>query len=334
MPTNPSPFTTRSVQRMRKLRSLLCVGLDPQLEMVPPHLVDLFLSNKSANDWKAIADLFIAFNKSIIDAVSAYAVWVKPNVAFYECYGSEGLRAYQETIAYAKSKDLLVICDGKRSDGGDTALAYAQGHLGSVPVWDAASSSFAKRQGPLHADALTVETTIGDAGVNAYLQTAATSGSGVIVVTKSSFKPNSPVEQLETKSGAKVWEELARMVRTWGEESRGKNTWSNVWAVVGATFPEEALRARELMPHTWFLVPGYGTQGGGADDAVVAADQQGFGVAVNSSRGVIFAQRKGPFSGPSEAFAESARRAAECARDDMNSALKKAGKGRGTFWDA
>ena len=326
-------MSERSIHRARLLKSVLCVGLDPQLEMMPPHLVDHFLHNRPRNDWRAIADLFVAFNKAIIDAVYEYAAWVKPNIAFYECYGSEGLRAYEATIAYAKTKDLLVICDGKRGDGSDTAQAYAQGHMGYVPVWDEATNAYTKTEGPLHVDALTVETTIGDAGVNAYIHTAKESGSAVIIVTKSSFKPNSPIEQFETRRGTKIWEEMATLVDRWGEDSRGEHGWSSVWAVVGATFPEEALHARELMPHTWFLVPGYGAQGGGADEAVVAADHNGFGIAVSSSRGIIYAQRSGIFAGSSEQFSTCAAHAAQYARDSLNAALESAGKGKGTFWN-
>lgn len=318
---------------MRTLRSILCVGLDPQLQMMPPHLVRQLLSGKSPDDWHAIASLFLAFNKTIIDAVYESAVWVKPNIAFYECYGSEGIRAYEETIAYAKAKSLLVICDGKRGDGGDTARAYAEGHIGLVSSWNESSSTFTKIPGPLHVDALTVETTIGDAGVRAYLEAANQSGAGVIVVTKSSFKPNSPIEQIETATHTKVWEEIATMVRNWGDSGVVENGWSNVWAVVGATFPAEALRARELMPNTWFLVPGFGAQGGGADEAVAAADANGFGIAVNSARGIIFAQQKGPFATASEKFAQAASDAAMHARDELNAALKRAGKGAGVFWN-
>ena len=333
MSSHLPPFTSRSIDRMRTLRSILCVGLDPQLEMMPPHLVHQFLSGTSPNDWQAIANLFLAFNKAIIDAIHESAVWVKPNIAFYECYGSEGIRAYEETIAYAKTKNLLIICDGKRGDGGDTARVYAEGHIGLVSSWDESSSAFTKIPGPLHVDALTVETTIGDAGVRAYLDAANQNGTGVIIVTKSSFKPNSPIEQIETATHTKVWEEIAAMVRNWGDSGVIEDGWSNVWAVVGATFPTEALRARELMPNTWFLVPGFGTQGGGADEAVVAADMNGFGVAVNSARGIIFTQQKGPFATTSEAFAQAASNAALHARDELNAALKRAGKGAGIFWN-
>lgn len=328
--------------RMRALRSILCVGLDPQIELMPPHLVEQFLDGRPPNNWGFIADLIVHFNMAVINAVAEFAVWVKPNIAFYECYGSEGLRAYEATIAYARSKDLLIICDGKRGDGGDTAKAYAGGHLGSVPVWDTENQTFATMPGPLHVDALTIETTIADAGVNAYVAAAIAAGTTPIVVTKTSFKPDSRIEQIQARGmvktdegglhDLKVWEVLADMVAGWGRGTVSAHGWNAVWAVVGATYPDEARRARRIMPHTWFLVPGYGAQGGGANDAVVAADEDGFGVTVNSSRGIIFAQQKGPFAGPSEDFSAAIARAAEAARDELNAALKRAGKGAGIFW--
>lgn len=336
---SPSPvdFVARSMKRVRELRSVLCVGLDPQIELMPIHLVRELLGPQRSDDWAAIGRLIIAFNLAVIDAVAEFTVWVKPNIAFYECYGSAGLYAYEVTIAYARSKGLLVICDGKRGDGDRTAEAYAGAHLGTVPVWDTTSQTFTTMPGPLHVDALTIETTIADAGVDAYIHAAIAAGTAPIIVIKTSFKPNSAIEQIRTEGGGRVWEELAKMVDRWGNDARVRvqettHTWNPVWAVVGATFPNEARIARELMPRTWFLVPGYGAQGGGADDAITAANSHGFGVAVNSSRGVIFAQQKGPFAGPSEQFAASVGRAAEAARDELNEALKRANKGRGTFW--
>ncbi len=334
--TTISDFATRCIARMKLLGSILCVGLDPQLEKMPPHLVQKFLNGREPTDFKAIADLFIAFNMAIIDGIRDIAVWVKPNIAFYEEYGAEGLRAYEATINYARKCGLLVICDGKRGDGGDTAKAYAEGHLGQVTVWNTESQTFIKVNGPIQVDALTIESIIGKAGMDHYIAAAIANGTAPIFVTKTSFEPNSAIEQIQVMEHdecVRVWHELALMVDKWGGEP-GEHGWKSVWAVIGATFPTEGTEARALMRNTWFLVPGYGAQGGGPDDAVVAANQEGFGICVNSSRDIIYAFNKkgGNFNGPSENFANSASRAADHSRNALNEALKRAGKGEGTFW--
>jgi len=243
---------------------------------------------------------------------------VKPQAAFYEA--SPYLWAvYERTIAYAHSKELLVINDGKRFDGGDTADAYAQTHIGEVPFFNNTIMPSAVR-----GDAVTIGGYIGEDTIVRFIKEMKQHGTGAFVVDKTSFKPNSAIEQLRTVDNLAVWEELAKLVDDWGTEVIGENGYSNLGVVCGATYPEEAARMKEILPNCVKLVPGYGAQGGGADDAVVAFNDDGFGAVVNSSRGIIAAWQKGEFAvQDSRDFAIAAANAAQQARFDLNAALMR-----------
>ena len=295
------------------------MGLDPQIDFIPPELIEACVHFD--DPWERMANVFLLFNQGIIDAVAPYVVAVKPNCAFYE--GSYHLTwALERTIQYARSKSLLVITDGKRGDGGDSARAYAQAHIGEVDCFGQRVAT------PMRTDALTIHGYIADACVDHFVQAIALSGTGCFVVDKTSFKPSSCIELLRVESGLTVWEELASCTRKWGEGVLGENGYSNVGVVMGATYPGEAVRMRELLPSGIFLIPGYGAQGGGADGAVVSFNRDGFGGVVVSARDVIAAHCKlgGPFNSPSAEFAVAAGRAAEYAQDDLNGALVRAGK--------
>jgi orotidine-5'-phosphate decarboxylase len=327
---NPwTTFTDRSIKQILIKRSILCVGLDPQLDRIPPHLVAKY-RRRYGETFEAVGRLFLAFNRAIVDAVAEYAVWVKPQMAFYECYGHWGVRAFQETVKHAHRRGLIVIGDGKRGDGGDTARAYAEGHVGVVPFFPNEKGEPRFVRSRVRCDALTIHGYIGEDCVGQFVQMIKAHGTCCFVVDKTSFKPNSAVEQLVTVNGRKVWEELALFVGKWGEGTEGQRGWRNLGVVMGATYPEETIRMRELLPNTWFLVPGFGAQGGAAVDAVLGADENGFGITVNSSRDIIFAcnNPKGTFRGEGKDFAQCAGRAARDARDRLNQALREAGKGR------
>lgn len=318
-------FTDLSCDRIIALRSILCVGLDPQFEQMPPHLLKRF-AYRYGRTVEAIGRMFLEFNRRIIDQIADIAVWVKPQMAFYECYGHWGVWAYEETVKYARKKGLLVITDGKRGDGGDTARAYAETYLGLVPYWPAVGTDKSMRvRSPMRSDALTIHGWIAEDCIGRFVSQMKENGTCCFVVDKTSFKPNSAVEQLETVNGLKVWEELAQLVGKWGDGTEGTRGWRNLGVVMGGTYPEETVRMRAILPKTWFLVPGYGAQGGGSDEAVLGADEDGFGVTVNSSRGIIFAWKK---AADSKHFALAARAAAIQARDDLNAALLRANKGR------
>ena len=312
-------FTDRMIEAIKEKKSILNVGLDPQLRFMPTHLVT-WAFDTYGRSCEGIGHLFERFNRETIDAVLPFVVLVKPQMAFYEAYGQWGVWAFEETVRYAKSKGLLVITDAKRGDGGDTAQAYADGHLGEVPIFGGTVES------PIRVDALTIHAWIGSSCINPFLAAVKKYGTGVFVVDKTSFDPNSEVEQTITQSGLPNWQELAKMVQKWGEGTEGKSGYRNFGVVMGATYPEDAEVMRQILPNAWLLIPGYGAQGGGADGAVVGFNKDGFGGIVNSSRGIIAAWQKGQFQCEPEKFAEVAAKAAEFARDDLNAALKRAGK--------
>jgi orotidine-5'-phosphate decarboxylase len=182
----------------------------------------------------------------------------------------------------------------------------------------------------MRTDCVTIHGYIGSDCVRPFLREIKEHGTGAFVVDKTSFKPNSEVEQLECKSGLKVWEELAIMVQKWGEGTEGEYGYRNLGVVMGATYPEEAVVMRRHLPKSWLLVPGYGKQSqknlDPAGDAVRGADENGLGIVVNSARGVIAAWQEEQFKCEPEKFADAAAKAAEFARDDLSAALKRAGK--------
>lgn len=318
-------FTDRLIEAIREKKSLLAVGLDPQLQYMPRHLKEGAVA-RLGKSLDAVGSLFRRFNRAVIDAVEPFCIAVKPQIAFYEIYGLAGLRAFSDTIYYARKKGLVVITDAKRGDGGDTAIAYAQGHVGKIPFWGATPDELSEVESPIRADALTVHGYIGSACITPFVKAVLDHGTGIFVVDKTSFKPNSEVEQIEAASGRKVWEELALLVGRWGEGTEGRHGYRNVGVVLGATYPTDAPAMRQILPTSWFLVPGYGKQGGGADGAVAAANQDGLGIVVNSSRGITYAYREEQFKTDPENFAGAAAEAARFAQNDLNEALKRAGK--------
>ena len=315
-------FTDQLVEAIRGKRSILCAGLDPQLKFMPPDLVEEY-ARHYGNGPEAIGRLFLRTNNDIIDAIESSVVAVKPQFASYEMYGSWGIRALEGTIAYAQARGLLVIGDGKRGDGGDTAEAYAHGYLGEVPFFG--ENAFVRS--PVRVDALTVNAWIGTACLDPFIEMVKKYGSGVFVVDKTSFAPDSVMEQLVvTDQELPNWQVLAHMVQNWGEGTEGSSGWRNLGVVMEATKPTDAPTMRQILPNSWFLVPGYGAQGAPPDDAVIGADDEGFGIIVSSSRAITNAWQRGQFQTEPKKFAQAAAKAAKFARDDLNAALKRAGK--------
>ncbi len=313
-------FVDRLQKAMQEKRSVLCVGLDPQLRFIPPHIIEEAVKFKGET-WEAVWYCFLKFNMNIIDAVEPYAVAVKPQAAFYEA-SHQTWNALEQTIAWAnEERGLLVITDVKRMDGGETADAYAQTHIGRVPFFGGKMI-----KSPLRTDAVTIGGSIGEDCISRFVKEMKVHGTGGFVVDKTSFKPNSVIEQLKTGNGLTVWEQLATYVELWGRCTEGVNGYRNLGVVMGATYPEDAQKMRKILPNVVMLVPGYGAQGGGADGAVVPFNDDGFGAVVNSSRGIIAAWQKGPFACDPKDFAQAAAQAAKAARDDLNEALRRADK--------
>ncbi len=274
-------FADRLNEQIKKKDSAVCVGLDPRLEQIPNFIKEKHFA-KEKDAFTAAAESFIEFNKGIIDAVFDLVPIVKPQIAFYEQYGAEGIRAFKETCDYAKKKGLLVLADIKRGDIGSTAEAYAKAFLGKVDLNGKESESF-------NVDAVTVAPYLGWDGIKPFVVEAAKYGKGVFVLDKTSNPSSADLQDLQMNDGRTVYEIIAHFIDSWGADDVGESGYSLVGAVIGATFPQQIVKLRALMPQTIFLVPGYGAQGGTADDVRAAFSEDFLGAIVNSSRGIIFA---------------------------------------------
>ena len=316
----------RLLEKIDEKKNPCVVGLDPVLERIPKHLID-------GDSFEDIAEAFRKFNFAIIDAVCDLVPAVKPQIAFYEKYGSEGVKAFKDTVDYAKSKGLIVIEDGKRNDIGSTAQAYADGHLGVVKTQTSDKPSF-------DLDFLTVNPYFGSDGINPFFEVCKKHGKGIFILVKTSNPSSGEFqdklvevnleerEQLISK-GIEVYDKtqlynlVALQVNKYAQQFIGARGYSSIGAVVGATYPEQAEILRKLMPNSFFLVPGYGAQGGGGEGVVPCFNEDGYGAVVNSSRGIIFAYEK--FGDP-ERFAEATREATKEMIRDIVGALARSGK--------
>ncbi|MBI5755275.1 orotidine-5'-phosphate decarboxylase [Candidatus Peregrinibacteria bacterium] len=293
-------FSDKLIQAIRKKKSAVCVGLDPRISQIPD-----FICKKSVREWKksfqAAGSAIFEFNKGIIDAVADLVPVVKPQIAFYELFGAEGISAFIQTIDYAKKNGLLVIADVKRNDIGSTAEAYAQAFLGESDV-------FEKKLRAFDADAVTVTPYLGYDGIKPFLESCRQHGKGIFVLVKTSNPSSGDLQDIVSRAGISNYETMAHLLESWGADDVGKEGYSSVGAVVGATYPRESAKLRKIMPRTIFLVPGYGAQGACADDVKVCFDKNGLGAIVNSSRDIIFAYKKSKQYGEKQ-YGEAAREA-------------------------
>ncbi|MEX2113880.1 MAG: orotidine-5'-phosphate decarboxylase [Pirellulales bacterium] len=267
-------FADRLADAVRRVGNPVLVGLDPRYEQLPSGL-----RSGDVSDPRHRALAFGAFCRGVIDVVADLVPAVKPQAAFFEQLGPEGMVALADVTAYARAKNLLVILDGKRNDIGSTAAAYADGYLG-----DATNSAWG-------ADALTVSPYLGDDSLTPFVDTARQRGAGVFVLVKTS-NPGGKTFQDLVADGRPLYRHVADHVERLAVETVGRCGYGLVGAVVGATYPAQAAELRAAMPHSWFLVPGFGSQGGTAHDVAGAFDAQGLGAIVNNSRGIIFAHAR------------------------------------------
>ena len=305
-------FADRLCAAIARTGNPVVVGLDPRLASLPEGLRTACCQQYGMTP-RAAAEALWQFNRGIIDAVHDLVPAVKPQLAFYECYGVEGMRALARTIQYARDAGLLVIADAKRNDIGSTAAAYAEAFLGVPDMFGQESpSDFA-------ADALTVTPFLGRDGIEPFIARAHQHGKGVFVVVKTSNASSSDMQDVLV-NGQPLYEHLGTLVAAWGAAERGTCGYSAVGAVVGATFPEQGRRLRALMPHTLFLVPGYGAQGATAADVVGCFDAAGQGALINASRSIIFAYRTSGHYAP-EDYASAARAATQTMIQEIQQAL-------------
>ena len=298
------------VERIKKLEAPIVVGLDPTLNFVPGFLLDKAI-NEKGETLEAAADAIFEFNKKIVDAVYDLIPAVKPQIAMYEQFGIPGLMAYKQTVDYCHEKGLLVIGDAKRGDIGSTSTAYAIGHLGKVKI---GSTEIA----PIDTDFLTINPYMGSDSVVPFVEECKKNDKGLFILVKTS-NPSSGEFQDQKVGKKTVYELVGKKVDEWGAELV-KNGYSDVGAVVGATYPEMGEVLREIMPKAYILVPGYGAQGGTAAELKPFFNKDGLGAIVNSSRGIIAAYKQDKYAEyGAEGFAEAARAAVIDMKNDIAS---------------
>lgn len=298
------------VERIKKLEAPIVVGLDPTLNFVPGFLLDKAI-NEKGETLEAAADAIFEFNKKIVDAVYDLIPAVKPQIAMYEQFGIPGLMAFKKTLDYCHEKGLLVIGDAKRGDIGSTSTAYAIGHIGKVKV---GSTEIA----PFDEDFLTINPYMGSDSVVPFVEECKKYDKGLFILVKTS-NPSSGEFQDQKVGKKAVYELVGKKVDEWGAELI-KNGYSDVGAVVGATYPEMGEVLREIMPKAYILVPGYGAQGGTAAELKPFFNKDGLGAIVNSSRGIIAAYKQDKYAEyGAEGFAEAARAAVIDMKNDIAS---------------
>ena len=300
------------IAKIQKTQAPIVVGLDPMLDYIPAHVKEKAFA-EFGETLEGAAEAIWQFNKEIVDKTYDLIPAVKPQIATYEQFGVEGLKAYQRTVDYCHSKDLVVIGDIKRGDIGSTSAAYASGHLGKVQVGSKCYTAF-------NEDFATVNPYLGSDGVKPFLEVCREEGKGLFILVKTS-NPSSGEFQDRLIDGRPLYELVGEKVAQWGREHMG-DSYSYIGAVVGATYPEMGKILRKIMPKTFILVPGYGAQGGKGKDLAHFFNEDGYGAIVNSSRGIIAAYKQEAYAAfGAEQFGDASRAAVEDMAKDIREAL-------------
>lgn len=291
------------IEKIIAMQNPTCVGLDTQLDYLPAEM------REGVETCEQAADAILAFNKKIVDSVCDIVPAVKVQIAYYEQYGAAGVAAFLATVAYAKEKGLFVIADCKRNDIGSTAARYSAAYLGETALGD-------KTVRVAGCDFLTVNAYLGTDGVTPFLDDCKKFDTGLFILVKTSNPSSGELQDLKLADGRTVYECMGDMVEGWGAEFIGKYGYSAIGAVVGATHPAEAKILRDRLAHTFFLVPGYGAQGGNAEMLKNCFDKNGLGGIVNNSRGILCAYKKNGGT-----YYEAARAACIAMQKDLVSVL-------------
>ncbi len=301
-------ITDQLIERIIALQNPTCVGLDTLFDYLPDEM------KEGVSTFEGAAERIFEFNKKLIDTLKDYIPSVKVQIAYYEMYGVAGMKAFEETLKYAAEKDLVVIADAKRNDIGSTASCYAKTFLGETAVGEVSYR-------PFPADYLTVNGYLGTDGIAPFVEQCEKNDKGIFVLVKTSNPSSGELQNLVLENGKPVYEYMGGLVEKWGESTIGKYGYSAVGAVVGATHPAEAARLREVLPHTFFLIPGYGAQGGNAEMLKSCFGANGLGGVVNNSRGILCAYKK--LGGT---YFEAAKAATIAMQKDLSSVIGRMGK--------
>lgn len=303
------------ILQIKKTNAPIVVGLDPNLRFIPQHILESCYKEYGETLEGAAAAIY-EFNAEIIDATCDLIPAVKPQIAMYEQFGIPGLMAFQKTVEYCKKKGLIVIGDVKRGDIGSTSESYAIAHLGQIQVGN-------NLYRPFEEDFATVNPYLGTDGIKPFVDVCKKEDKGIFVLVKTS-NPSSGEFQDKFMDGKPLYEHVAEMVNTWGEGT-GEMGYTDVGAVVGATYPEVGKAMRRVMKNSYILVPGYGAQGGKGEDLVHFFNEDGLGAIVNSSRGIIAAYQQEKYKDFGDYnFADAARQATIDMIEDINGALERA----------
>ena len=302
----------RLIDKIKSMNNPTVIGVDTRYDMVPN-----CVKNKYSTDIKGMCDAMLEYSKALIDATSDIVPAVKLQSAYFEMYGIEGITVLKEMIDYCKEKEMVVMVDAKRGDIGSTSKGYSNAYLGRNII-------DGKEKEIFDSDFLTVNSYMGTDCVMPFVEDCVKYDKGIFCLVKTSNKSSGEIQDLKTEDGEEVYKKMGRMVEKWGENLRGEYGYSSIAAVVGATYPKQLKELRELMPHTFFLIPGYGAQGGKAEDIALAFDENGIGGIVNATRSLMCAYKsdrwRDEFS--EEDYAKATRAEAIRMRDELNGAIK------------
>jgi orotidine-5'-phosphate decarboxylase len=292
------------IERIFETKNPSAVGLDTCLEYLPNEML------KGINSFENAAAAILEFNKNIIDEIYDIVPAVKVQIAYYEMYSFYGLKAFFDTIVYAKQKGMIVIADIKRNDIGSTAGCYSKAYLGETKIDGNFERAFPS-------DMITINGYLGSDGITPFIEDIKKFDKGAFVLCRTSNPSGGELQNLKLENGQTIYEYMGELIEKWGATTIGNYGYSDLGAVVGATHPAEAKKLREQMPHTFFLIPGYGYQGGSAKDLKVCFDNSGLGGIVNSSRGILCAYKLEKYMGKN--YYTAARQASIDMKNDITS---------------
>ena len=302
----------RLIDKIKQTNNPTVMGLDPRFDMLPKCVTD-----KYDKTLEGVSKAILEYNKALIDETCDIIPAVKPQIAFYEMFGIPGLEAFKETCKYAKEKGMIVIADIKRGDIGSTAQGYSNAFLGKTKIGDHEESIF-------DVDFVTVNPYMGTDCVKPFVEDCKKYDKGIFILVKTSNPSSGELQDLKLENGKEVYMQVAELVEKWGEDLVGKYGYSSVAAVVGATYPEQLEQIRSKAPHTYFLIPGYGAQGGKAEDIALGFDKNGLGGIVNASRSLMCAYKseiwKNQFT--EEEYAKATRAEALRMKEELQTAIK------------
>lgn len=302
----------RLINKIKETNNPTVIGLDPRYDKLPN-----CIKEKYSKDINGACKGIMEFNKSLIDATYDIIPAVKINIAFYEMYGLLGMKVFEDTCNLAKQKGMIVIADAKRGDIGTTAECYSDAFLGKTKIGDIEESIY-------DVDFITINPYMGIDSVKPFIEDCKRYNKGAFILVKTSNPSSGDLQDLKLETGEEVYCKVAKLVEEWGKDLRGKCGYSSISAVVGATYPKQLEELREHAPHTYFLIPGYGAQGGRTEDIALGFDNQGLGGIVNASRSLMYAYKSDRWNKKykEEEYFKATRAEAIRMKEDLNKAIK------------